>query len=78
MLAAETRNGRTFHSGKLRHAAIGVIAVALACVSYAQTSPPPPASTAAPPAAPAGKTFSQEQLEQLVAPIALHPDSWLA
>ena len=54
------------------------MAVALACVSYAQTSPPPPASTTAAPAAPAGKTFSQEQLEQLVAPIALHPDSLLA
>ena len=78
MLAAETMNGHTFHIGKLRHAAIGVVAVALACVSYAQTSPPPPASTAAAPAAPAGKTFSQEQLEQLVAPIALHPDSLLA
>ena len=78
MLAAETMNGHTFHIGKLRHAAIGVVAVALACVSYAQTPPPPPASTAAAPAAPAGKTFSQEQLEQLVAPIALHPDSLLA
>ena len=42
-------NGRTFHIGKLRHAAIGLVAVALACLSYAQTSPPPPASTAAAP-----------------------------
>jgi Protein of unknown function (DUF3300) len=71
-------NGRTFHIAKWRHAAIGVVAVALSTLSYAQTSPPPPASTTAAPAAPAGKTFSQEQLEQLVAPIALHPDSLLA
>jgi hypothetical protein len=78
MLAAEPINGHTFHIGKLRHAAIGVMAVAFACVSYAQTPPPPPASTTAAPAAPAGKTFSPEQLEQLVAPIALHPDSLLA
>ena len=77
MHAAETINGHTFR-GRLRHAAIGVVAVALSTVSYAQTSPPPPASTTAAPAAPAGKTFSQEQLEQLVAPIALHPDSLLA
>ena len=78
MLASETMNRHTFHIRTLRRAAIGVAAVALTCVSYAQTSPPPPASTAAAPAAPAGKTFSQEQLEQLVAPIALHPDSLLA
>ena len=77
MLAAETMNGHTFHIGKMRHAAIGVVAVALACLSYAQTPPPPAASTTAA-QAPAAKTFSQEQLEQLVAPIALHPESLLA
>ena len=49
--------------------------VAILC---AELAPPPPAATTAAPAAPAGKTFSQEQLEQLVAPIALHPDSLLA
>jgi hypothetical protein len=44
--------------------------------------PPPatPAPTAAPTAAPAAapKTFSQEELDQLLAPIALYPDALLA
>ena len=41
------------------------------------TTPPPPGAPA--PQAPAGaKTFSQEELDQLVAPIALYPDALLA
>jgi hypothetical protein len=54
----------------------------------AQTIPapalPPPAAAATPPATAAGqqaqgeKTFSQQQLDQLLAPIALYPDSLLA
>jgi len=38
---------------------------------------PPPAQAQSPPTAPAagGKTFSQEELDQLVAPIALYPDA---
>ncbi len=64
----------------LHRAAFGtLVAVALASVSYAQTPPPPPpASTAAAPATASAKTFSQEQLEQLAAPIALYPDPLLA
>ncbi len=38
----------------------------------------PPASTPDAKAAPAGKTFSQEELDQLLAPIALYPDALLA
>src|SRR5215207_6575807 len=76
MLLAGTTIGRAFHL-EWRHAAVGVVTVALTCLSHAQT-PPPPAPTTAAPAAPAAKTFSQEQLEQLAAPIALYPDPLLA
>jgi hypothetical protein len=60
---------------------------ALAHFALAQTPgtpAAPPSTTAAPQAAAAGapaqtgKTFSQEELEQLVAPVALYPDSLLA
>ncbi|HEY6354609.1 MAG TPA: DUF3300 domain-containing protein, partial [Burkholderiaceae bacterium] len=40
--------------------------------------PPPAAGTAPPSAAPAGAPASKEQLEQLLAPIALYPDSLLS
>ena len=69
-------NGRAFHIGKWRLAAIGFMTVALSTLSYAQTTPPATGTAAAP--QPAAKTFSQEQLEQLVAPIALHPEPLVA
>ena len=69
-------NGRTFHIGKWRLAAIGFMTVALSTLSYAQTTPPATGTAAAP--QPAAKTFSPEQLEQLAAPIALYPDPLLA
>jgi hypothetical protein len=55
-------------------------APAPAQVSAASASPPqassaPSAGAPAAPAAPAAKTFSQQEIEQLVAPIALHPDA---
>jgi len=37
-----------------------------------------PPATAASPAAPAKKTFSQQDLDQILAPVALHPDDLLA
>jgi hypothetical protein len=43
----------------------------------AQTAPAAAAPTAAPAAAPAAEEFSKEQLEQLVAPIALYSDALL-
>ncbi|MFL6719208.1 MAG: DUF3300 domain-containing protein [Burkholderiaceae bacterium] len=59
-----------------------------ASASPSPTPPPPPApqpaappaTTAPPPAAtaPNGKTFSQKELDQLLAPIALYPDALLA
>jgi len=55
-----------------------VLAMATA-VALAQTQPapaPPPAGAA--PAAPAAAPLSKEQLEQLLAPIALYPDSLLS
>jgi hypothetical protein len=65
-------------------AAVTMALLALPAPVVAQApSPPPPASGAAPP--PAGakpadeqKTFSQAELEQLLAPIALYPDSLFA
>ncbi|RZA33668.1 MAG: DUF3300 domain-containing protein, partial [Lysobacteraceae bacterium] len=38
-------------------------------------SPPPQASNAIAASVPAGQTFSEQELQQLVAPIALHPDA---
>jgi hypothetical protein len=43
--------------------------------AVAQQPPPAPATAAANPAA---KTFSQQELDQLLAPIALYPDPLLA
>src|SRR5499427_7250262 len=61
---------------------VSVVCVALAFPAPAQTPAPPapaPAGAAAPAAAPSGgKTFSQQELDQLVAPIALYPDALLA
>jgi hypothetical protein len=60
------------------------IAAAL-CVSLAVTAPaqvPAPGTSPAPAASPASanssKTFSQQELDQLVAPVALYPDDLLA
>jgi hypothetical protein len=48
-------------------------------VVFAQQSAPPAQTAAAAPAAqPAGKTFTQQQLDELLAPIALYPDALLA
>ena len=62
-----------------------LIAVALSLLlafpAMAQTPAPPPSQPASPATAPAAagaKTFSQEELDQLLAPIALYPDALLA
>ncbi|MBZ0160086.1 MAG: DUF3300 domain-containing protein [bacterium] len=60
-----------------RRAVLGILILALAPPSCAlgqlpQPSSPPPAD------APAASTFQQEELEQLLAPIALYPDALLA
>jgi hypothetical protein len=59
-----------------------VCAFALSGMTSAQTSAPPTPSGAAVPAnpttAPGEKTFSQQELDQLLAPIALYPDELLA
>ena len=56
------------------------VCLALALPLPAQVPPPAPAPSAAPAAAtaPAAKAFSQEELDQLVAPVALYPDALLA
>jgi uncharacterized protein DUF3300 len=56
------------------------LCVALAMPAPAQVSPPssPSPSPGQPQAAPGAKSFSQAELEQLLAPVALYPDSLLA
>ena len=56
------------------------IACALAYPALAQQPGEPPAQAAAAPAAkaPGGKTFSQQDLDELMAPIALYPDALLS
>jgi len=58
---------------------IAFVLAMLPAVALAQTQPAPaPPPPAAAPAAPAGAPASKEQLEQLLAPIALYPDSLLS
>lgn len=64
---------------------VATLVAAIACTAFvlqldAQT-PPPPQGAAAPAAAPpaaGGNTFSQGELDQLLAPIALYPDALVA
>ena len=65
---------------RLTSVVASIVCVALALPLPAQVPAPPPAPGAAPaPAASAGaKSFSQQELDQLVAPIALYPDTVLA
>ncbi len=72
---------RQSHSNGARIAACAaLVAFAAAGFSVAQTTPAPAASPppGAAPAQAGAKTFSQEQLDQLLAPIALYPDGLLA
>ena len=63
----------------LRSIVATAVCVALAAPVPAQTPPPSTPAPAAAAAAPSGaKTFSKEELEQLLAPIALYPDALLA
>jgi hypothetical protein len=55
-----------------------VVSLAAAQTTPPPAKPPPAAGTAPPSAAPAGAPASKEQLEQLLAPIALYPDSLLS
>ncbi|HET6956695.1 MAG TPA: DUF3300 domain-containing protein [Vicinamibacterales bacterium] len=54
------------------------IAVGAAPVASAQTPPPPPPPSGAQPAAGSGATFKQEELDAMLAPIALYPDALLS
>jgi hypothetical protein len=54
-----------------------MLGVVLTFALPAQVPPPAPATPQAAPA-PGAKTFSQEELDQLLAPIALYPDALLA
>jgi hypothetical protein len=55
-----------------------VVSLAAAQTTAPPAKPPPTAGTAPPSAAAAGAPASKEQLEQLLAPIALYPDSLLS
>ncbi len=55
-----------------------VALVALPLIAPAQAPAPAPATTAAPQSQGAGSTFKQEELDAMLAPIALYPDSLLA
>jgi hypothetical protein len=63
---------------KIRNLAAASVCVALAFPAWAQAPAPAPAAAQAPAAAPGAKAFSQEELDQLVAPVALYPDALLA
>src|SRR5438552_16980974 len=57
------------------------VSLSLAAPAPAQVAAPPPQQQAPAPTAPAAagtKSFSQEELDQLVAPIALYPDALVA
>jgi len=56
----------------------GALCIALAMPTTAQVSTPPAPATAPPASNQGAKTFSQGELDQLLAPIALYPDSLLA
>ena len=60
-----------------RRAVLGALIVLLAAPPGALAQFPPPGPPP-PPGAPAPPTFSQEELDQLLAPIALYPDALLA
>ncbi len=61
----------------LRSLVAMVVGAVLALPLPAQMFPPPAPAPGASPAA-GGKSFSQEELEQLLAPVALYPDALLA
>ena len=64
----------------MKHLQARIIVSSLAAIllSGAIASAQEPSAPAAPAAAPAKKTFSQTELEQILAPLALHPDALLA
>lgn len=66
-------NAKSFRPGSLLAALLLALTPALA--QQSQTASMPPVTDAV---APATKTFSQQELDQLMAPIALYPDALLA
>jgi len=70
---------RTLSSGRRAVLAATLIMFALSPVASGQAPPtaPPPAAGAPPAATTEQKSFTQEELDQLVAPVALYPDSLL-
>src|SRR5574337_215600 len=70
----EERGSNMTIKGAIRRGLLGVLVLVLAAPpgAFGQFPPPPPAGVPAPP------TFQQEELDQLLAPIALYPDALLA
>src|SRR5690349_16333795 len=81
-LGLEARDQRVPKESRMRRwrwITAAALCVALAMPAPAQVSPPSsPSPPGQPPAAPGAKSFSQAELEQLLAPVALYPDSLLA
>jgi hypothetical protein len=79
-----THRGRVVDRTLWRPLVAVAVAIALAAPVPAQTpvtpapAQKPPAGAAAPAGAPAAAKFSQQELDQLLAPIALYPDALLA
>jgi len=73
---------RTKTSFTLRLVAFAIAtSLAIEPIALAQQAPPPAGAPAAAPAGqatPSGKTFSQQDMDELMAPIALYPDALLA
>jgi hypothetical protein len=65
---------------QVRSIVASIVCVALAFPVPAQVPPPgsAPSAAPAPTASPGAKSFSQQELEQLLAPIALYPDALMA
>jgi uncharacterized protein DUF3300 len=62
----------------LRHLTVAVFMATGPTLAQQPAPPPAPASAPAQPAAAGAKTFSQQDLDTLLAPIALYPDALLA
>ncbi|HUJ77301.1 MAG TPA: DUF3300 domain-containing protein [bacterium] len=58
--------------------AASLLILLLAAAAWAQPAPAPEAAPGQAPPAPAARIFSQPELEQMLAPIALYPDALLA
>src|SRR5207244_9513448 len=76
-IACKFRNGGSVDKMRAFRSVVTIVASLVIALPITAQMFPPPAQAQAPSAAPASgaRTFSQEELDQLVAPIALYPDA---